>query len=114
MTGDRIDALARRREPLPDSAGLAARKLYHALILLYREYRAGIADAQTARIEKGKLLQEYGVEALWERIYEDAARREKALGRLLISANKEGCPICHEMARIIDGRAQTYDEEDDV
>ncbi|MCM1335647.1 MAG: hypothetical protein NC084_13255 [Bacteroides sp.] len=114
MTGDQIDALARRREPLPNRAGLAARKLYHALTLLYREYRAGVTDARTAKVEKRKLLQEYEIEALWERIYEDAARRRRALGRLLISANKEGCPICQKMAKVIDGRAAVFDEEGDV
>lgn len=111
MTADQIDALAKKREPLPDSAGLAARKLYHALILLYREYRGGVTDARTAKIEKGKLMKAYGVEELWERIYEEHSRRTAEFSKLSIRARKEGCPICRAMAEVMEGLKREGESE---
>ncbi len=111
MTADQIDALSKKREPLPDSAGLAARKLYHALILLYREYRDGITDARTAKVEKVKLIQAYGTEELWERIYEEHLRRTSEFSKLSIRARKEGCPICKAMAEIMDGTKREGESE---
>ncbi|MDE7233570.1 MAG: hypothetical protein K2N29_00735, partial [Ruminiclostridium sp.] len=97
------DALAKKREPLPESTGLAARKLYHTLLLLYREYRGGITSETEARIEKGKLMKSYGIEELWERIYAEEERRRAEFSKLSIRARKEGCPICKEMAEIMEG-----------
>lgn len=103
MTAEQIDALAKKREPLPESAGLAARKLYHTLTLLYREYRDGITSETEARVEKGKLMKSYGVEELWERIYAEEERRRTEFSKLSIWARNEGCPICKAMAEVMEG-----------
>lgn len=113
MTAEQIDALAKKREPLPDSAGLAARKLYHALILLYREYRQGITSETEARSEKGKMMKAYGVEDLWERIYAEETRRRGEFSKLAIRARKEGCPICKAMAEVMEGLKREVEVEND-
>ena len=56
MTAEQIDNLARKRELLPDNVGLAARNLYHSLVMLYKEYRDGIIDADSARKEKKRQI----------------------------------------------------------
>lgn len=111
MTAEEIDVCARKREPLPEGAGLFARSLYHSLVNLYREYKEGVIDKQSAKLEKSRMFAEYGNQELWERIFKENSRRMAEIGKLLVRANKEGCPICKQMAAIFDGRQREVKEE---
>ena len=104
MTPEEIDNLARKRELLPDNAGLAARNLYHSLVMLYKEYRDGIMDADSAKKEKTSLFSKYGVAELHERIWKEQARRMVEISKVMVEINKCGCPLCQQVARLFDGR----------
>lgn len=104
MTADEIDIAAKKNIELPEDAALSERMLYSALSLLYREYRERILTAEQAKKEKQKLYQAYELNAQKERIWAEHNRRIIEISRTLIRAEKDGCPICKEMARIFDGR----------
>lgn len=109
LTAEQIDSLARKRELLPDNAGLAARNLYHSLVMLYKEYRDGIIDADSARKEKTNLFAQYGIAELHERIWKEQARRMVEISKVMVEINKSGCPLCQQVARLFDGRQHCAD-----
>ena len=104
MTALEVDVLARKREPLPDDAGLCDMMLYHILTALYGEYREGIISRDVAKAEKARAIEQHRSLETWERIFREQAKRENEIGGLLVQANKHGCDICREWAKIYDGR----------
>ena len=109
MTPEEIDNLARKRELLPDNAGLVARNLYHSLVMLYKEYRDGIIDEVSARKEKQLLFSQYGINERNERMWAEQARRMVEISKVMIEINKSGCPLCQQVARLFDGRQRCAD-----
>lgn len=104
MTGKDIDALARKREPLPDDAGLCDMELYHILTALYGEYREGIISADTAKIEKVRAMEKHRERELQERIYKQQSRRTLELEVIAREAQKDHkCPLCVKMYDIFTG-----------
>ena len=104
MTSEPIDTLARKREPLPDNAGLCDMWLYHILTALYGEYREGIISRDVAKVEKARAMERHRELSLREKIYTDHAKRMNEIGSVLVEANKNGCPCCKKMAAVFDGR----------
>lgn len=52
----KICAVAYRNNPPDDNWDLSDLKLYHAMRLLYAEYRAGLVDKDQARREREQLV----------------------------------------------------------
>ena len=109
MTAEQIDTFARKRELLPDNAGLAARNLYHSLVMLYKEYRDGIIDEISARKEKQLLFSQYGINERNERMWAEHSRRMVEISKIMVEINKRGCPLCQQVARLFDGRQHCAD-----
>lgn len=104
MNGTDIDKLARKREPLPDDAGLCDMMLYHILTAIYGEYREGIISADTAKIEKARAMEKHRELELWERIYKFHNKRITELSNMASEAFKEhSCPLCVKMYDIFSG-----------
>ena len=104
MDGNAVDKLARKREPMPDNALMSDIMLYHSLTALYAEYRDGVVSKEIAKLEKKKLMEKHRDLELNERIYTEHSRRMVEISRVLVQANKEGCPICKQIAMVFDGR----------
>ena len=104
MISEAIDTLARKREPLPENAGLCDMWLYHILTALYGEYREGIISRDVAKVEKARAMERHRELQLRERIYNDHAKRMSEISRVMVEANKNGCPCCKRMAAVFDGR----------
>ena len=104
MTGKDIDAIARKRNPLPDDAGLCDMMLYHILTALYREYKEGIISKELARTEKARAMEKHRDAELWERIYKENTRRITELDRIASESFREHkCPLCTKMYDIFTG-----------
>lgn len=114
MKPEEIDALARKRELLPENATLSERSLYHSLVTLYWEYRQGIIDKDSAKKEKTAFFASYETESLQERIWTEHARRMKEIEIVLTKANKSDCPLCKEIAEIFDGRRRFASDEQET
>lgn len=112
MTGEQIDVLARKREPLPDDAGLCDMMLYHILTAIYAEYRKGIKSRNVAKVEKNTAMKKHGELEFWERIFREHSRRMVEIGTLLTEADKNGCPICKKVSAIFDGRLNYNGEKE--
>lgn len=110
MTAEQIDNLARKRELLPDNALQCDYVLYHSLVCLYREYRDGIFNADTAKKEKNRLFGKHKDLAQMERIFREDSRRMTEISGVMVRVNKEGCPLCREVARLFDGRQRCADK----
>lgn len=104
MTDKEIEALAKKGTPLPDTATLADSLFYHCLRLLYREYRDGIINRDQAKREKSRLVNQFGVQKLWERCGQNKYDRWRRYQTIQTEAEKNGCPICKRIVRILDGR----------
>ena len=104
MRTEDIDALARKREPLPDDAGLCDMMLYHILTSLYGEYRKGIISADIARAEKNRAMEKHGNMELRERIYTEHSKRLTELSVIAAEGFKNhSCPLCVKMYDILSG-----------
>lgn len=113
MTSDAIDTLARKREPLPDEAGLCDMMLYHILTALYGEYREGIISADIARKEKARAIEQHRKMETQERIYKQHNKRVVELSCIAQKAFTEhSCPLCVKMYDIFSGyRGRENNEE---
>ncbi len=113
MTPEEIDVFARKRELLPETARQSARNLYHSLVMLYKQYRDGIIDENSARKEKQVLFAQYGINELNERIWTEHARRMAEISKIMTEINKCGCPLCKQIAAIFDGRQRDWRKPND-
>lgn len=104
MTAEQIDSLARKRELLPDNALQCDFVLYHSLVCLYREFRDGILNADTAKKEKMRLFKKHKDLSQMERIFREDSRRMVEISKVMAEINKSGCPLCQQGARLFDGR----------
>ena len=104
MTVEDVEKLAKCGTPLPDTATLAESLLYHNLRRLYWEYRYHILDADQAKIEKNRLINQFGVQQLWEQCGQEQHDRWRRYQRIQAEAEKHGCDICKRIVRILDGR----------
>jgi hypothetical protein len=122
MTTKEIDALAKKKAPLPGKPTISERGLHAALISIYADYDAGKDNdksaAGKAKQAKQAAIDEYehltGLQdenaELTERvdrqmrILRDDDRQRVALSPLISQANKTGCALCREIARVYDGR----------
>ncbi len=104
MTDKEIEALAKKKTPLPDDATLADMLYYQNLLLLYREFKAGIIDKGQGKLMKSKLVSQYGVQKLWEKCGQNNYERWRKYQVIQTEAEKNGCPICRKIVRILDGR----------
>lgn len=108
MKCEEIDALAKKKEPLPKDALLCDISLWYALRGIYREYRAGTVSLDIAKRDKARAIEKHRELELWEHIHNDHAKRMNEIGRLLVKANKGEC-VCKQMAAVFDGRInETY------
>ena len=104
MTSKEVDALARKRMPLPDEAGLCDMMLYHILTAIYGEYREGIISEANAKVEKAHAMEKHRECELWERIYRQTNNRVTELSKMAAEAFKEhSCPLCVKMYDIFSG-----------
>ena len=104
MTVEDIEKLAKSGTPLPDNATLAESLLYHNLRRLYWEYRHRILDTEQAKIEKRRLIQQFGLEQLYTTCAQNDYNRWRKYQILQSEAEKNGCEICKKIVRILDGR----------
>ncbi len=104
MTSKEVDALARKRMPLPDDAGLCDMMLYHILIAIYGEYREGIISEANAKVEKARAMEKHRELELQERIYKQTTKRTLELEIIAREAQKDHkCPLCAKMYDIFTG-----------
>ena len=121
MTVIQIDDLARHNlDPGEDNFTMLEAGLYWHLRRLYERYKASAGEmtVDDAKAEKARLFEQYEAETgkdaqiaeLTEhvdrqmRILRDDDRRRVALAPLIAQANKTGCALCREIARVYDGR----------
>lgn len=104
MTVEDIEKLAKSGTPLPDTATLAESLLYHNLRRLYWEYRNRILDTEQAKIEKNRMVNQFGVQKLWENCGQEQHDRWRRYQLIQAEAEKHGCGICKRIVRILDGR----------
>jgi hypothetical protein len=122
VTTKEIDAIAKKKAPLPGKPTISERGLHAALISIYADYDAnkdtdkGAADkskqAKQAAIEEYEHLtglQEENAELSRRisqhiEIFQQDDRKRVALAPLMAQANKIGCALCKEIARVYDGR----------
>ena len=58
-------------EEMPDGLRFAGQLYYLALRMLYKQFRDGIIDRETATREKRKLLHTYEYDLMWENIADE-------------------------------------------
>lgn len=104
MTVKELELWAKKGTPLPEGASLAESLFYHNLRALYKEYRDGIVDKERARIEKTRLVNQFGVQKLWEDCGQNEYVRWRRYQTIQAEAEKNGCEICRRIVRILDGR----------
>ena len=122
MKAKEIDLLAKKKAPLPGQPTISERGLHAALICIYADYDANKdtdkGAAETAKQAKQAAIEEYeyltGLQEenaeLSRRISQDIAifqrddRQRVILSPLMAQANKNGCAICKEIAKVYDGR----------
>lgn len=113
MTGTEVDALARKKVPLPDDAGLCDMMLYRILSTLYAEYTEGIISKENARMEKSHAMEKHRELELQERIYTMHSKRLAELSRIAAEGFKEHtCPLCVKMYDIFSGYRGRENKED--
>lgn len=120
MTKKEIDALAKKREHLPETTSIVEKGLYLALVSIYEAYDAKTMTADEAKEEKQSAFDEYDYYSELPKINDDLYHKtnqfaeilkrddEKRvkLSGVLAEANKNGCEICKRIAMIYDGRAK--------
>lgn len=113
MTDTEVDALARKKLPLPDDAGLCDMMLYRILSALYAEYTEGIISKNTAKVEKARAMEKHRELELQERIYKEHSKRLTELSIMASKAfNEHTCPLCVKMYNIFSGyRGRENNEE---
>lgn len=118
MTANEIDMIAKTRQPLPAKANITESGLYYILLGIYRAYDAQEKTADEARHHKQEVIEEYEhITALQRentelsrRISQDVEifarddRQRIHLAPLIAQANKQGCSLCKEIAKVYDGR----------
>ena len=121
MTVKQIDDMARHNiGPGEDNFTMLEAGLYWHLRRLYERYKASAGEmtVDDAKAEKARLFEQYEAETgkdaqiakLTEhvdrqmRILRDDDRQRVALSPLIAQANKTGCALCQEIARVYDGR----------
>ncbi len=104
MNDKEIEALAKKGTPLPEGATLAESLFYRNLRALYKEFRDGNIDKLQARIEKSRLISQFGAEKLQEECNRISQERWFRCQPMLAEAEKNGCDICKRIVRILDGR----------
>ena len=104
MTAAEIDEIARHGQPMPDNMRLTEILLYQSLRLLYRSYKLKIVSKEQAKSEKARIIQQFGVQNLWERTDAESAERWHKYQVVQSEAEKHGCEICRRIVRILDGR----------
>lgn len=104
MTAEQICKAAQNNDPVPADMLLSEQGLYFALRNIYDSYRRGVIDNKQGKREKLNAIKQYENLKLGERIYRRQAKMSVELGKLLTKANKEGCEICKQMAKLITGR----------
>lgn len=107
MTDKEIETKAKKGTPLPEGATLAESLFYHNLRALYKEYRDGVISKEQAKVEKSRLINQFGVEKLWESCVQNDYERWRKYQILQSEAEKNGCEICRRIVRILDGRDRT-------
>lgn len=121
MTVKQIDDLARHNiDPGEDNFTMLEAGLYWHLRRLYERYKASTGEmtVEDAKAEKARLFEQYEAETGKDaqiaeltghvdrqmRILRDDDRQRVALSPLMAQANKTGCALCREIARVYDGR----------
>ena len=104
MRSEEVEALAKKKIPLPDDALDADKLLYRRLTMLYAEYRNGTVSLDIAKREKAKLFGEHDEFELKERIYKQHYKRIGEMNVIVDKARKEhSCPLCLRMFEIFAG-----------
>lgn len=104
MTVKEIEILAKKGTPLPEETTLAESLFYYNLRALYKEYRNGVVDKDRAKVEKTRLVNQFGVQKLWEDCGQENYERWRKYLSLASEAEKNGCKYCGRIIRVLDGR----------
>ena len=122
MTTKEIDTLAKKKAPLPGQPTISERGLHAALISIYADYDANKdtdkGAAGKAKQAKQAAIDEYehltGLQdenaelsrriSQYIEIFQRDDRQRVILSPLMAQANKTGCALCREIARVYDGR----------
>lgn len=103
MTAQEVDAVARARGIIMTDSLLEA-GLYYRLVNLYNSYDEKLIPEIGARKAKQDLIAEFEYQQRQRELYLADARQRAALSPIMAEANKNGCEICRQIARIYDGR----------
>ncbi len=104
MTTEELCKLAQNNEPMPVGLSLSEQFLFGTIRNIYAAYRAGTITAEQGKNEKNLALAQFENIRLWEKIFHEQHKMSVELGKLLTKANKEGCEVCRQMAKLLDGR----------
>ena len=102
MTLEEIENLLRERKKLPKHVTAIDEMTYTCLS------RLPLHDLKLAQKERQKII---AWREDWERtskLAADIARQHTAFSLAVCKANKEGCEVCREIAKVYDGRSEVF------
>lgn len=88
----------------PEITNVIERNCYYALRRIADMFRSGTVSQQSASAEKKALRSDYESDRMTYLMYVAGAKRQRAASTLSKKIETEGCPICRELMRAMDGR----------
>lgn len=103
MENAELDRLARMGAELPNCLEQPEQLYYLSVRQLYWFFDKGALDTEQAKREKKKLLDQLEVNRLKCSGYKELCRIRIRMAKVNLRIAKEGCPLCKETAKILDG-----------
>lgn len=104
LSFDDIQKLVMNGQCLPDNSPLPEERLWEILNVLHRSYRGGKVTIEYAKQRAAKLRIEFDRDMMMYDCFVAATDRQNRYSHILTEAEKNGCPICKKIVRILDGR----------
>ena len=112
MTAQEIDSMARNRDPLPKNASLLDVGLYTTLVKTYDAFDSKVLPLRFAKEQKENAVREYDRWQMYKSDYITEAQKRNKIGLIMSEANKHGCPLCQEIAKVYDGRESIQSDKE--
>lgn len=101
-----LERMAAHLEPLPKGLDTVEQAAFLSLRALYREFRAGAIDRDTAKAEKHAIHGAYEQGKFQLRASQQDAEIRNRFSHVFDAMNKSDCPLCRRAAAIYDGRCR--------
>lgn len=112
MTAQEIDSFARSRNPLPKEASLPDTGLYIILTRIYDRYDTHVIPLSFVKSQKSDAFREWEQWQSYKAEYSLEAQKRNKIGLIMSEANKHGCPLCQEIAKVYDGRESIQSDKE--